>query len=62
MSEDEVVGLGEVCKSCSPAIEHCDVGLVEDVEIHNSLLNTPAGKGTRLWGRVQNVLYRRKVK
>ncbi len=42
-------------------VEDCDVGLVEAVAVDISTQTAPAGKATRLWGRVQNVLHRRKV-
>lgn len=61
MSKDEVAGLEEESRSCSPPIEDCDVGLVEAVAVDISTQTAPAGKATRLWGRVQNVLHRRKV-
>lgn len=62
MSDDEVVGLAEEGRSCSPPFEDCDVGLVEGVEVDISTQTALAGKGTRLWCRVQNFLHRRKVK
>ncbi|ROL47498.1 Breakpoint cluster region protein [Anabarilius grahami] len=61
MSEDEVVGLAEEGRSCSPPFEDCDVGLVEGVELDISTQAALAGKGTRLWCRVQNFLHRRKL-
>lgn len=62
MSEDEVVGLAEEGRSCSPSFKDCDVGLVEGVKVDISTQTALAGKGTGLWCRVQNVLHRRKVK
>lgn len=61
MSE-EGLGLGEEGRSCCPPVEDCDVGLVKGVAVDISTQTAPAGKGTKLWDLVQNVLYRRKVK
>lgn len=61
MSEDEVAGLEEESRSCSPPVEDCGVGLVEAVTVDISTQTDPAGKATRLWERVQNVLHRQKV-
>ncbi len=61
MSEDEVAGLEEESRSCSPPVEDCDVGLVKAVAVDISTQTVPTGKATRLWGRVQNVLHGQKV-